>query len=88
MSFNPISAGVSVQRLVPGGGSLGPRSYFRLIWTSFWTCGTIFEQFIVKGFHHLLQVNENEFLRLYKFVSYDNINYHNLQQQGEIITDT
>ena len=48
--FNPISAGVSDQRLVPGGwGSLGPRSYFRLIWTSFWTCGTIVEQFIVKG---------------------------------------
>ena len=35
----------------PGGGPLGPRSYFQQIWTSFWTHGTIFDQFIVKGVH-------------------------------------
>ena len=35
----------------PRGGSLGPRSYFQLIWTSFWTHGTIIDQFIVKGGH-------------------------------------
>ena len=34
-----------------GGGSLGPRSYFQLILTSFWTHGTIIDQFIVKGVH-------------------------------------
>ena len=33
------------------GGSLGPRSYFQLILTSFWTHGTIIDQFIVKGVH-------------------------------------
>ena len=32
-----------------GGGSLGPRSYFQLIWTSFWTHGTNIDQLIVKG---------------------------------------
>ena len=49
--INPISAGVSDQRLVPGWESLGSRSYFQLIWTPFWTCGTIIEQLIVKGIH-------------------------------------
>ena len=34
-----------------GGGSLGPQSYFQLILTSFWTHGTIIDQFIVKGVH-------------------------------------
>ena len=46
--INPISDGVSDQRLLPG-GSLGPRSLFRLILTSFWTCGTIDDQYLVKG---------------------------------------
>ena len=50
--FNPISQGVFDQRLVTGGGwSLGPRSYFQLMWTSFWTHGTIIDQFVVKGVH-------------------------------------
>ena len=50
--LNRITPGVSDQRLLPGGGgSLGPRSYFQLIWTPFWTCGTIIEQLIVKGVH-------------------------------------
>ena len=35
-----------------GGGSLGPRSYFWLVWTTFCTRETIFEQLIVKGVHH------------------------------------
>ena len=48
--FNPITAGVSDQRLLPG-GSLGPRSFFWLIWTSFWTFGTIVDQYLVKGVH-------------------------------------
>ena len=52
MFFNPISDGVSDQRLLPGGlGSLGPRSVFRQILTSFWTCGTIVDQYLVKGVH-------------------------------------
>ena len=33
------------------GGSLGPRSFFRLILTSFWTCGTVVDQYLVKGGH-------------------------------------
>ena len=45
--INPISHGVFDQRLVTGGGSLGPRCYFQLILTSFWTHGTINDQFIV-----------------------------------------
>ena len=49
MFFNPISEGVSDQQLLLGGGSLGPRSFFRLILTSFWTCGTIVDQYLVKG---------------------------------------
>ena len=49
-NFNPISDGVSDQRLLPG-GSLGPRSFFRLNLTSFWTCGTIVDQYFVKGVH-------------------------------------
>ena len=31
--------------------SLGPLSYFQLIWTSFWTHGTIVDQFLVKRVH-------------------------------------
>ena len=45
-----MSTGVSDQQLVLEGGSLGPRIYFQLVWTSFWIRGTIFEQFIVTGF--------------------------------------
>ena len=40
--------------LLPTGfltNDLGPRSYFQLILTSFWTHGTIIDQFIVKGTH-------------------------------------
>ena len=48
---NPITHGVSDQRLLTGEWSLGPRSYFQLILTSFWTHGTIIDQFIVKGVH-------------------------------------
>ena len=33
------------------GGSLGPQSYFQLIWTPIGTCGTIIEQLIVRGVH-------------------------------------
>ena len=36
------------------GGSLGPQSYFQLILSSFWTHGTIIDQFIVKGVHQWL----------------------------------
>ena len=50
-SLNPITYGVSDLRLLTGGGPLGPRSYFQLIWTSFWTHGTIIDQFLVKGVH-------------------------------------
>ena len=50
--LNPITPRVSDQRLLPGeGGSLGPGSFFQLIWTSFRTHRTIIEQFIVKGGH-------------------------------------
>ena len=48
--LNPITPGVSDQRLLPG-GVFRTRSYFQLIWTSFWTHGTIIDQFIVKGVH-------------------------------------
>ena len=48
--INPITPGVSDQRLLPG-GVFRTRSYFQLIWTPFWTRGTIFEQLIVKGVH-------------------------------------
>ena len=34
-----------------GGGVFRTRSYFQLIWTTFWTRGTILEQLIVKGVH-------------------------------------
>ena len=51
MFINPITHGISDQRLLMGGGSLGPRSYFQLILTFFWTHGTIIDQFIVKGVH-------------------------------------
>ena len=37
------------------GWSLGPRSHFQLIWTTFWTRGTIIELLIVKGVHQALQ---------------------------------
>ena len=49
--LNPITQGFSDQRLLPGGGSLGPQSYIQLILASFWTHGTIIDQFIVKGVH-------------------------------------
>ena len=50
--INPITPGVSDQRLLPGGGgSLGPRSYSQLILTPFWTRRTILDQSIVKGAH-------------------------------------
>ena len=40
--LNPITPGVSDQRLLQGGGGpLGPQSYFQLIWPLFWTRGTI-----------------------------------------------
>ena len=42
---NSITHGVSDQRLLTG----GPRSYFQLIWTSFWTHENIIDQFILKG---------------------------------------
>ena len=47
--LNSITHGVSDQQLLTG--SLGPRIYFQLIWTSFGTHETIIDQFIVKGVH-------------------------------------
>ena len=49
--FKPTTAGVSKQGLVLGGAQ-GPQSYFQLNRTSFWTRGTIDDQFIDKGVHH------------------------------------
>ena len=52
--LTPLVTGHGISDIVldmGGGLSLGPRSYFQLIWTSIWTCETSVEQFIVKGIH-------------------------------------
>ena len=49
--LNPINDEVSDHPLLPG-GSLGPQSYFLpIIRTSFWTHGTIVNQYLAKGVH-------------------------------------
>ena len=61
------------------GGSLGPRSFFWLILTSFWTCGTIVDQYLVKGVHQWSCRKKN--LR----VSYDWPSYNNFPQQENFL---
>ena len=50
-TINPISDEFLTNNYCQGGESLGPRSFFRLILTSFWTCGTVVDQYLVKGGH-------------------------------------